>query len=43
MFFTLNDHGSKIVKTYVIKKYFKNTIFTYVSYVSVYNFFIIYT
>jgi hypothetical protein len=27
MIFTLNDHGSKIIRTHVIKKHFKNTIF----------------
>ncbi len=40
MFFTLNDHGSKIVKTYVIKNISRTQFFAYVSYVSVYIFFI---
>jgi hypothetical protein len=42
MIFTLNDYGSKIVRTHVIKNISRTQYSTYVSFVSVYNFFIIY-
>jgi hypothetical protein len=35
-------HGSKIVRTHVIKNISRTQYSTYVSFVSVYNFFIIY-
>jgi len=43
MILTLNDHGSKIVRTHVINNISRTQFFTSGSYVNVYNFFIIFT